>query len=106
MHGASYVSDAQGSVLIRIQDERQSNKYRQLSGIADFLLCRNCGVLVGVLHRSDERQFAAINAKVVEARARFAAQQPASPKKLSDGEKVRRWQGIWFSNASVINVDA
>jgi hypothetical protein len=38
MHGASYVSDAQGSVLIGIQDERQSNKYRQGSGIADFLL--------------------------------------------------------------------
>jgi hypothetical protein len=106
MHGASYVSDALGSVLIRIKDERQSNKYRQLSGIADILLCRNCGVLVGVLHRSDERQFAAINAKVVEARARFAAQQPASPKKLSDGEKVQRSQRIWFSNASVINVDA
>lgn len=105
-HGASYVSDAQGSVQIRIKDEHQSGRYRQGSGLADFLVCRNCGVLVGVLHRSDERLFAAINTKAVDVRATFGAEQSVSPKKLSDSEKVERWQDVWFSNVSVIGLDA
>jgi hypothetical protein len=105
-HGASYVSDAQGSLRIRIKDERDSGKYHQGSGLADCLLCRNCGVLVGAFYQSDGRLYAAVNVKVVADRADFAAEQPVSPKKLSDSEKVERWQHIWFSNVSVVNVDA
>jgi hypothetical protein len=103
-HGASYVSDPQGSLLIRIRDERQSGSYRQGSGLAEFLHCRNCGVLVGALYRSDGRLYAAVNAQAVDARVPFGAEQPVSPKKLSDSEKMGRWQDVWFSNVSVVNV--
>jgi hypothetical protein len=105
-HGASYVSDAQGSLLVRVKDVRQSGKYRQGSGIAECLVCRNCGVLVGAFYRSDGRLFAAVNAKVVDDQVKFGAEQPVSPKNLSESAKVTRWQDIWFSNVVVINDNA
>jgi hypothetical protein len=105
-HGASYVSDPQGSLQIRIRDERDCGKYRQGSAIADCLLCRNCGVLVGISHWHDGRQYAAVNAKVVDVRVNFGPEQPVSPKKLSEGEKVGRWREIWFANVAVINAAA
>jgi hypothetical protein len=97
-HGASYVSDAQGSLVIRIKDTRARGKYRQGSGKADFLLCKNCGVLVAVCYQSEGRLYAAVNAMIVDDREKFGAEQPASPKMLSATEKVARWQDIWFCN--------
>jgi hypothetical protein len=105
-HGASYVSDPQGSLLIRIKDRRESGRYRQGSGIADCLFCRNCGVLVGAIYPSDGRLYAAVNAKIIDVRAELGAELPVSPKKLAESAKVERWQAIWFANVSVVNVDA
>jgi len=100
------VSDSQGSLLIRIKDEHHSGKYHQGSGIAECLLCTNCGVLVGALYRNDGRLYAAVNVKVIDGRTTFGAEQPVSPKTLSESEKVQRWQDIWFSNVSIVTVDA
>jgi hypothetical protein len=104
-HGAAYVSDAQGSLLVRIKSERDSGKYHQGSGQADLLVCRNCGVLVGAFHSSDGRLYAAVNARIMDARVIFGAEQSVSPKKLSDSEKVGRWQEIWFSKVSLVHDD-
>jgi hypothetical protein len=100
-HCAAYVSDPQGSLTIRIKDESQSGKYHQGSGAADLLLCRNCGVLIGAMYRSDERLYASVNAKILEGKASFGAEQTVSPQKLSEGEKVTRWQKIWFADVTV-----
>jgi hypothetical protein len=100
-HGAAYLSDAQGSLVIRTKNARESGKYRQGSGKADFLLCRNCGVLVAVFYRSNARLYAAVNATIVDDREKFGIAQPVSPKRLSAAEKAQRWQDIWFSNVSM-----
>jgi hypothetical protein len=100
-HGAAYVSDAHGSLLIRIEDQGNSGKYRQGSGLAEFLLCRNCGVLVGVLHRGASGLYAAVNVNATDVRTDFGAEQPASPKNLSANEKTQRWQEIWFANVKL-----
>jgi hypothetical protein len=99
-HGAAYVSDAKGSLVVRIKDEGETRMYRQGSGQAEFLLCRNCGVLVGVFYRSEGRLYGTVNAKVLG--AEFAAPRPASPKQLSDEDKVQRWQELWFPGVSII----
>ena len=101
-HGASYVSDANGSLTIRIADQRNVGKYRQGGGLAEFLLCRSCGVLVCVLYSRDDRLYAAINVNVTNARESFGTQQIVSPKKLSENEKMQRWQEIWFSNVNLV----
>jgi hypothetical protein len=100
-HGAAYVSDARGSVLIRIKDPGNSGKYRQGSGQAEFLLCRSCGVLVGVLHSVASRLYATINVNAADVRADFGTEQTASPKNLSANEKTQRWQEIWFANVKL-----
>jgi hypothetical protein len=104
-HGASYVSDAKGSLAIRIADQHHVGKYRQDGGLAEFLLCRTCGVLVGVLYSHDGRLYGAINTNVTDARESFGAEQTVSPKKLSGNEKVQRWQELWFPNVNLINVE-
>ncbi len=76
--------------------------YRQGSALADFLLCRNCGVLIGVWYRSNGRLYATVNAKALDNRTKFAAEQPVSPKKLSDRDKVERWRDHWFPNVSIV----
>jgi hypothetical protein len=102
-HSAAYVSDARGSVLIRIKDPGNSGKYRQGSGQAEFLVCRNCGVLVGVLHRTESGLYAAVNVNATDVRTDFGTEQPASPQNLSANEKTQRWQEIWFSNVNIVD---
>jgi hypothetical protein len=101
-HGAAYVSDAQGSLRIRIKDEREITRYRQGSGLADCLVCRNCGVLVSVCYRSEGRLYATVNANVA-AGVNFGTEKSVSPKKLSDSAKVGRWQDIWFSDVAFVS---
>jgi hypothetical protein len=92
-HGAKYVSDPQGALLIRLQDERHAVKYRQGSRLAEFVLCGNCGVLAGILYASDPGLHAALNARIGDSRASFGAEQLASPKKLSGSEKPKTLAG-------------
>lgn len=99
-HGAAYLSDPQGALTIRLRDASNTGYYRQGSSLAECLFCKNCGVLVGVVYRSHERVYGAVNVKAVGARTNFAAEQSVSPKVLSGAEKITRWQDIWFSNVT------
>jgi hypothetical protein len=100
-HGAAWLSDANGSLLIRIKEPRESNTYRQGSGQAELLLCRNCGVLAAVVHRSNGKLHAAVNVRAVEGAARFGVARPVSPQSLSPDQKVTRWHDIWFSSVEI-----
>jgi hypothetical protein len=104
-HGASYVSDPHGALLIRVKDRNASRHYRQGSGLADFLLCGNCGVLAGVCYLSDGRLYGTANVRALDTGADFGPEQAVSPKKLSAGGKVDRWLDNWFSTVRVLNVD-
>jgi hypothetical protein len=99
-HGAAYVSDPQGALQIRIKDERETHRYRQGSGLADCLLCRQCGVLIGACF-FDERLFAVVNAKIMDAGVSFGAEMPVSPQRLSAAEKRHRWTQLWFGDVRV-----
>ena len=101
-HGASYLSDPDGSLHIHVKDAHFLGKYRQGSGIADCLLCSNCGVLVGVAYQNDGQLFAAVNSQVVEEGTSFGEKKVVSPKTLTAREKTERWKGIWFPNVTLI----
>jgi hypothetical protein len=101
-HGATYVSDAQGSLLIQIADEREVGLYRQGSGVAECLVCRICGVLVGACYRSEGQVYATMNVRAVDAGTTFGAQQTVSPRLLSDSDKQRRWKDLWFSAVTLV----
>jgi hypothetical protein len=101
-HGAAYVSDPQGALRIRISDGQFAGRYRQGSGVAELLFCRNCGVLIGALYRGEQRLYGVVNAGVLDGRDGFGAEQPVSPQRLSPGDKVTRWQNIWFADVSIV----
>jgi hypothetical protein len=100
-HGAAYLSDPQGSLRLRIKDQRQGGTYRQGSGLAEMLLCTQCGVLIGALYRSEERIYATVNVRVIEGVESFGTEQPVSPRKLSGDQKISRWTDLWFSSVAL-----
>ena len=100
-HGAAYISDAQGSLRIVINDQGRSGTYRQGNELADMLLCTHCGVLIGALYRTEGRIYATVNVKVIEADGSFGVEQPVSPQKLSGDAKVARWKELWFSRVEL-----
>ena len=100
-HGATWVSDPHGSLLIHIREARDAGRYAQGDGIAEMLLCRNCGVLVAALWQGPQL-LAVVNTSALEARTSFAAAQPASPKSLSAEAKMSRWQKIWFADVMLV----
>lgn len=87
--------------MIHVRDQRDTGRYRQGAGIAEMLLCRNCGVLVAALWQGP-RVHGVVNANVLEARESFAAAQPVSPKSLSADAKMSRWQEIWFADVRLV----
>ncbi|HJS35719.1 MAG TPA: aldehyde-activating protein [Pseudoxanthomonas sp.] len=100
-HGAAWISDPAGQLDIHAQADRL-RRYRQGSLAAQFLLCGECGVLVGVLHEDGGRRYAAVNAACLEARDAFAASVPASPRTLSADEKTTRWRQLWIGDVRLM----
>lgn len=104
-HAAAYLSDPAGKLSIRLAAPDSVSHYRQGSGTAVFLLCRNCGVLAGVYYKSDGRLHAAVNSKILTDRDAFAAETPVSPKTLTALEKIQRWRNVWFADVELIEGD-
>lgn len=101
-HGASYVSDAQGSLRVAIKDGQSCLAYRHGSGQAAFLTCRACGVVVGVFYGAAGRFVGAVNVNALDEWMSFGPKKGVSPKKLSPGEKTSRWQELWFPAVDVV----
>jgi hypothetical protein len=101
MHGAAYVSDAAGTLQLRIRDPDAAGRYRQGSGRAELVLCRTCGVLIGAVCAIEEQLYGTVNARALDAYAQFGAAQTVSPRTLNESDKVRRWQQLWFPNVVI-----
>lgn len=94
-HRAEWVSDPDGRLRIEV-DGARLQRFRQGAGQADFLLCRDCGVLVAVIARTDDgRQRGAVNRQAFDERDALGMAVPVSPKQLSADDKRSRWAQIW-----------
>jgi len=102
-HGAAWVSDAEGALRVRFRGEPVV--YRQGSAQAEFIACAHCAVLVMVRHEHEGHMHAAVNVRALEDAGSFAAQQPASPQKLSTDEKRERWTTLWFRDVRIADAD-
>lgn len=100
-HAAAYLSDAEGSLSLQIKDRRRLKAYRQGSHSADFLLCQDCGVLIGVTYREGGETYMAINARILDQDGTLGQAVAASPQKLSSDEKVTRWKKLWFKGVAL-----
>ena len=100
-HGATYVSDPEGALAIHCRSSADTLRYRQGSGTAEFLLCRRCGVLAGVLWSDEGKSYAALNARILDNPATLGAAQPASPRQLPLDERKDRWRRLWFADVRI-----
>lgn len=100
-HGATYISDANGKLKVRIKDKANLSEYHQGSGIASFLVCKQCGVLIGGYYESNNQIYAAINSRSVNRDVHFGLDMVSSPKVLTDDEKTQRWRELWFSHVEI-----
>lgn len=104
-HGAAYLSDPDGSLLLTVREAAQLGSYRQGSAAAEMLLCRTCGVLVGALYRDNQKIYGVVNSRVLQAPAEFGAEQSVSPQTLSPEEKLQRWRQLWFPRVTLAPAD-
>ena len=105
-HGAAYISDNNGKLMVSVKNQTNLSKYRQGSGIAEFLSCKECGVLIGACYEKEGQLYAAINSKAVDRNTNFGQEIVVSPKELSDNVKTQRWRDIWFADVSIKYVNA
>jgi hypothetical protein len=101
-HGAAWVSDRQGALVIRLRSADCAGIYRQGSGVAEMLYCRDCAVLVAALYREADKLYGVANARSIAAGACFGAEQPVSPRTLAAAEKVTRWHALWFADVRIV----
>lgn len=100
-HGAAYLSDPNGTLSIHCQSAAETLRYRQGSGTVEFLLCRRCGVVAGVVWSDENQTYAALNAQILDNPAILAAPQPASPAQMPLPERKARWRKLWFANVRI-----
>jgi hypothetical protein len=94
-HRAAWVSDAAGSLQVR-DPGGQLRRYRQGSGQADFLICGDCGVLVGVTCVDNDGLLrGAVNRNSFDERHLLGAEVVASPQQLAPAAKLARWSQLW-----------
>ena len=100
-HSASYISDPKGSLKIVVTNKNDLKKYKVGSGVADFLICNECGVFVSVCYEEQGRIYASINSKTVDKKTNFGGEVVVSPKQLDDVDKIKRWKDIWFADVVI-----
>ena len=101
-HRAAWVSEAAGSLRIEA-DGARLRRYRQGSGQAEFLLCAECGVLVGVMARTEDgRLLGAGNRNAFDGREAFAGETTVSPQQLGPEAKLARWSLLWTPTELVV----
>lgn len=71
-HRPRYTSDPAGGVTIRPRDEASASRYRFGLRLADFLICRTCGVFVAAYEPGNPGR-AVVNIEVLARAAEFTA---------------------------------
>lgn len=101
MHGIQWFSAPNARLEIEIQNEAAINLFEQGSESARFWLCQRCGVVPAVTCEIDGHRKGAVNAKVMNSYADFAAPQTISPKTLSADDKKTRWSEVWIDKVVI-----
>jgi hypothetical protein len=95
------VSDKNGSLRLKIKNESEVDRFRQGSGIADFLICKNCGVMTGVYYEEGGCVYGSINIRSSDEYGLFGDSKEMRLADLSDEERVNLWRENWFSRVVI-----
>jgi hypothetical protein len=75
-HGALMTSDPDGSLDFRSGDVALVQRYRFGGRTADFMVCRECGIYVGVQMVSDKGRFGVLNVLALRPVLALSAAEP------------------------------
>jgi hypothetical protein len=96
-HGAAWISDAEGELLITAGADANLREYLQGSGNAHFLLCGDCGVLVAVAFADGNGLLGAMNAGCIDEGTPLGDVTSVSPQTLSPDDRIARWLKLWMT---------
>ena len=88
-------------MVVRVREGDRLARYRQGSGSAQFLLCRDCGVLVAVVFGGAGGMRGAVNARCLRRAEEFATPQAVSPQQLPPAQRRERWQALWIPRVRI-----
>jgi hypothetical protein len=102
-HGATYTSDRNGKLAINITNASQVSWYRQGSKIANFLICKQCGIMTNVCYEESGRLYGSINIRTSDKFNLFGHNQVMQLTQLSDNIRIKLWKDNWFSSVVIDN---
>jgi hypothetical protein len=100
-HGATYASDKNGKLTINIKNESAVSKYRQGSHIADFLICKNCGNMIGVFYVESGCIYGSTNIRTSNEYGLFKAAKEMHLTEVGDEERIKLWRENWFPYVTI-----
>ena len=90
------LSDSEGRLEMRVQDETQLNRYHFGMNMVDFLICKNCGNYIGAVQQVDGQLFGIINANLTDNRGKqFGEANHAFFEQETGEERSARRKDVW-----------
>jgi hypothetical protein len=100
-HGASYISDPGGRLVLRYRDPSLLSVYRFGHGTAQWIICAKCGVLTAVLCGIDGRLRAVVRVQSILDQAFRAPEIPTDFEAESVAERLERRARTWIGTVEV-----
>ena len=100
--GSRYISDPEGELVIRIDNKENLQRYQFGTKTAEFLLCRNCGVITNAISTIDGKDYGIVNITSLELAENFGRHS-----KMMDydeetlEERLDRRKTNWIGNVKV-----
>jgi hypothetical protein len=94
-HGVLTTSDPEGSLHFRSRDVALVQRYRFGGRTADFMICRECGVYVGVEMASDKGRFGVLNVLALRPLLTLSAAEPMDYGAESPQSRRLRRESRW-----------
>lgn len=99
-HGAVYTSDPSGVLDIDIKEPEAVKKYRFSSGVVEFLICANCGVMTAATASIDGNLYGVIIANSMDDPiATTPEEKKFAEETLQDG--LERRKRNWIQRVSI-----
>ena len=90
------LSDSEGRIEMRVEDEAQLNRYHFGLNMVDFLICMNCGNYIGAVQQVDGQLFGIMNANLTENKGiQFGEANHASYEQETGEERSARRKEVW-----------
>ena len=102
-HGGLYVSTPDARLTVQVSDAAAVNRYQFGHRTAEFLVCRNCGVVPTVLSTIDGHLYGIVNANVLDPPLQMAEPPPVADYDAEEpAGRLARRKERWIGDVTVV----